>query len=95
MSSRHAAIEIQISARIAKPKNRRPLTEKIIRQAIIRRAETGEETPGIELQILRWRHGKDANWTDAKNTAEEWIRFGRFLPSAPIIIQQNEKIRSR
>ena len=84
MSKRHSAIEIQISARVKAPKNGRPITEAIVRQAIERKAQTGDDVPGIKLEITRWRHGR--NWRSSANTAEEWERFGRFLPASSIVV---------
>ena len=88
---RHSAIEIQISARVSLPKNGRPLTEEIIREAIIRRARTDEEIPGIELRIVRWRHGS-AKYR--RGHESDWEYFRRFLPAESIIIHPIESVRS-
>lgn len=89
-----SAIEIQISARVEAPRNGRALSEAVIREAITRKAENpDEDIPGIDLRIVRWRHGR--KWTAASNDHDEWIRFGRFLPAATIAIERVTPIRNR
>jgi hypothetical protein len=91
----HSAIEIQISARVEAPRNKRRITEAVIKQAVIRRSQNPDaEIPGIDLQIIRWRHGSE-KWKNAQNTREEWERFGRFLHAASIIVRKIEQVRSR
>jgi len=87
MASKHSAIEIQISARIAKPRNGRRVPDRVIQQAIARKSQTGEDVSGIELRIIRWRHPRE-RWQDGRDTADEWIKFGRFLQSASISVSQ-------
>lgn len=89
---RHSAIEIQISARVRAPKNGRAISEEIIREAIRRRANDGEEIPGIDLKIVRWRHGK-ARYR--RGHESDWEYFRRFLPAASIIVYPIRQIRSR
>lgn len=88
-------IEVQITARVQAPRNGRRIPERIIREAIIKRATSGENVPGIELSIVRWRHGPMAGWNEASNTSDEWARFARFLPSASFIVRTIEQVRSR
>lgn len=88
-------IEVQISARVKAPRNGRRIPERVIREAIIRRAMTGADVPGIELSIVRWRHGPQDQWNEAGSTGDEWSRFARFLPSASFIVYKVEQIRSR
>jgi len=92
--SKHSAIEIQISARVAKPRNGRRIPDRVIQQAIIRKSQTGEDVSGIDLRIIRWKHPHE-RWNDGRNTAEEWLRFGRFLHSASISLHQVRSHRSR
>jgi len=91
--TKHRAIEIQISARVHAPKNGRVITEDIVRDAIRHKANTGRDVPGIDLKIIRWNHGGKTH--RAKNTAEEWSRFARFLPGASILVYPFRQIRSR
>jgi hypothetical protein len=92
-SRKRSAIEIQISATVEAPKNGRALSKDVIREAIQYRVENGENPPGIELNIVSWKHGdreKDANDSD-----EEWAQFGRFLQGSSIIVHTITKVRSR
>lgn len=91
----HSSIEIQISAHIQAPRNGRRIPEDIIRQAIIRRATTGAEIPGIRLSIVRWRRGPASEWHTAENSPDEWTRFARFLPSASLRVYALPSVRSR
>jgi hypothetical protein len=93
-----SAIEIQISARVSAPKNGRPITKEIIQQAIKRKANDPDyEIPGIDLRIVRWRHGGKGNWINNPHDddASEWHRFARFLPQAAAIVGSITKVRSR
>lgn len=94
MSRKHSPIEIQISAQVKAPRNGRPITEAIIRQAIDHKIATGDDVPGIKLNITRWRHHR--RWTDVRgNDAAEWDRFRIFLPEAEFRIEPFKQIRSR
>lgn len=94
MASKHSAIEIQISARVAVPRNGRRVPDRVIQQAIVRKSRTGDDVPGIELSIVRWRHPRQ-RWQPGRDDHDEWIRFGRFLHSASISVSQVGSHRSR
>lgn len=94
MPTTKSAIEVQISARVAVPRNGRRIPQTIIREAITHKANTGADVPGIDLRIIRWRH-PPASWRDASNSEEEWQRFGRWLPSASISVVTVQQVRSR
>jgi hypothetical protein len=81
------AIEIQISAVVKAPRNGRRIPERVIREAIIRRSQTGTDVPGITLRIVRWRHGSTAGWKDVPdNSPDTWAKFARFLPGSSFVV---------
>jgi hypothetical protein len=90
---RTSAIEIQISATVEAPRNGKPISKAVITEAIAYRVETGEDPPGITLQIVTWKHG--SRETGASNSDEEWTTFGRFLQGSSIHVRTIAKIRSR
>jgi hypothetical protein len=67
--------QIQISARAQVPIGR-VITKNIIAQAIEYRLDTGQDPPGIELEIVSWR-GKEASGQYSQD--ELWRRFGPLL----------------
>lgn len=82
------AIDVQISVHVKQPKNGRPLTDTIVRAAIMHRASDGEDAPGFECRIVRWRHTqrKGARWIYADDDAQAWIDFARWLQYGQVSI---------
>lgn len=75
---RSAAIEIQISVRILKPRNGRSVSRVLIEQAIRYRAEQGMNPSGMMIRMIRWRHYRHANsWTKASD--EDWKSFANVI----------------
>lgn len=92
---RQSAIEIQISARVALPRGWPMPSDDVLRAAVRRKAaDPDSDIPGIELRIIRWTHG-NGHEKSAKNTRDEWERFGRFLPAASVVIHASRKMGSR
>ncbi len=75
------AIDVQISVHVRQPKNGRPVTDKIIRAAILRRAESGEDARGFTCRIIRWRHTerKGSRWIYTDDEDRVWAQFARWL----------------
>lgn len=74
------AIEIQISARVRRPKGKNwQITGQVLRDAIRYRLDEGEDPPGIKLRIVAWK--KSGQTTDAggKTQGEIWERFTPIL----------------
>jgi len=90
---RTSAIEIQISATVEAPRNGKPISDTVVKEAIAYRVEHGEDPPGITLEIVTWKHGNREK--DASNSDEEWVTFGRFLQGSSIVVRTKTKIRSR
>lgn len=87
---RHSArrIEIQISARVRRPKGAR-ITPALLREAIAYRLEHGQDPPGIRLRIVGWTKGgrhKDAAGRSQDQIWEDWTPLlrARLLDPAKI-----------
>lgn len=94
MSRRHHAIDVQISVRIQQPRNGRPLTKDVVREAIIYRAEHGHDAPGFTCRIIQWR-GK-GQFLSALDEDHAWQRFANFIGlSAFDIDLPNQRVRVR
>ncbi len=93
--SRHSAIQFQISVRVKAPKNGRPLSEAVIREAIDYRIENGEDPPGIEVMLVSWTHPPSTREHSASNSDDEWSQFKVFLQRASYVIVPFKKIGSR
>jgi len=87
------AIEIQISATVHQPAGT-TIGRDVIRQAIDYKIENGEDPPGIELRIVRWRHKRDGDWTDSQEEQREWQKFGRLLHHARVQVRAHGDFES-
>lgn len=86
----HHAIDVQIDVHVQQPKNGRRLTPKIVRQAILYRAQEGEDAPGFTCRIIQWRHGTQA-WITPADEEQAWLNFRRFLQFGTVHI--NSRLR--
>lgn len=88
MARQHHAIDVQISVHVRQPKNGRPLTDNIIRQAILYRAENGEDAPGFTCRLVRWRHTmkKGSRWIYGDDEERAWSEFARWLQFGKVSI---------
>lgn len=94
MGAQNHAIDVQISVRVIRqPKNGRPLSEHIIREVIVYRAENGEDPPGFECRIIRWRHThrKGVRWIHPSDEDAAWTSFARWLQYGNVSI--NARLR--
>ena len=92
MAADQHAIDVQINVRVIRqPKNGRPLTDQIIRAAILHRADEGEDAPGFECRIIRWRHThrKGARWINAADEDSAWDSFRRWLQFGSVHIKSS------
>lgn len=88
------AIDVQINVRVIRqPKNGRTLPASVVREAILYRAENGEDAPGFECRIIRWRHShrKGSRWTMPGDDDQAWDSFRRWLQYGDVRI--NSRLR--
>jgi hypothetical protein len=72
------AIEIQISARVRKPKGK-AIRGQLLREAIRYRLDYGQDPPGIRLRINGWTKGAHSQNADGFDQGDLWERFGPLL----------------
>jgi hypothetical protein len=88
-------IEVQISARVKKPKGHE-ITGNLLREAIAYRLSEGSDPPGIELRIIGWQKGNYQRTADdsGKSQSELWEQFTPLL-RARLLDDQTIRTRQR
>lgn len=91
MGLKLSPIEVQISVRVRAPKNGKPITAGLIREAIRRKADDPfhRDLPGMQLRIVAWRHRiRSGGWNEPRESDRKlWSQFARFLPEASFSVE--------
>jgi len=83
----HDLVEVQISVKAKLPDGRRP--SKKLLDEFVRRTADGEQIPGVEVRLIRWRNpgtgvGKTKEW-------QEWIGKENICPYIRRVLQRAKR----